>query len=454
MSVPQRLNRMPGPWEPSLVQSLQWLTRPDFYQRMADRYGPVFRMRFLYWGDIAVFTTSNAAQQILTLPRTVAHSGMEAMREGMGPHAVVLLNEDEHRRMRKLLMPPLMGSRLKQWEVFIERRTMAEVSRWPVNEPFAIRPIAEEITLDVIAKIVFGMRDAARAQELRALLPALYNWSPVTALGFISPLGRLDLGGWSPWGRFRRKRDRIDELLYSEIALRRREFAACDDRAEASDDRSDLLSVLLLARDEDGNGLTDAEVRDQLVAMLLAGHETSATAIAWAVERLTHNASVLERLLGSLEEGDTAYLDAVIKETLRSRPVAHEVPRVLAQDAEIDGWALPAGTGVGIAIPVLHHDPMLYREPDKFRPERFLDGNEPDPSAWLPFGGGVRRCPGANLAMLEMRVVLTTILRHVRLEPDRPEPETPTAYHVTTVPARGGRVVVTERLRRHSEVVS
>jgi cytochrome P450 len=195
--------------------------------------------------------------------------------------------------------------------------------------------------------------------------------------------------------------------------------------------------------------MTNAELRDQLIAMLLAGHETSATAIAWALERLLHTQHALERLLASLErdEDDPTYLDAVIKETLRLRPVAHEVPRVLAQDAVIDGWDLPRGIGLAVAITVLHKDPTLYPDPEAFRPERFLDGNDPGAYAWLPFGGGVRRCPGASLAQMEMRVVLRTILRTVRLAPDRPEPERPTTYHVTIVPDRGGRVVVKERLR-------
>lgn len=458
------LRQMPGPREPRVVQGFRWLRQPDYYSRMAERYGPVYRLRFPFYGDVVMFTTSGAARQIVKLSPAVAHSGMEVMREGMGPRAVVVLNEDEHLRMRKLLMPPMLGTRLKRWESFIQRRTLEDITRWPVGEPFAIRPIAEAITMDVITKIVFGMRDTARGRELRRALPGLYAFDGISglgaALGFAYRWARLDVGRWSPWGRYRRNRDRVDELIYSEIALRRGEFAAAGpdasgigDEGAGSEDRGDLLSVLLAARDEDGNGLTDAELRDQLVAMLLAGHETSATAIAWAIERLMHNPAVLRRLLAALGTGDTGYLDAVIKETLRSRPVAHEVPRLLAGDAVIDGWALPAGTSVGIAIPVLHHDPVHYPDPEAFRPERFLDGNEPTGSAWLPFGGGVRRCPGANLALLETRVVLATILRNVRLVADRPAPERPTALHVTTVPDRGGRVIVTERLRPGPAVV-
>lgn len=436
---------MPGPWEPSLVQGARKLTQPDYYERMANRYGPAFRLRIPYWGDMAMFTTSSAAYQILKLPRNVAHSGMDARRElprrmlqealGMGPDVLLMLNEAEHQRMRKLLMPAL-SNRLSQWEEFIERRTRQEIDEWPLGQPISIRPIAERIALHVIVKIVFGMSDSAEALELRTLLPVLLSGNVGTALSLVSPFGKLDLGGWSPLGRFQRKRNRIDELLYSEIASRRRQL---------DEGRSDLLSALLVARDDDGNGLTDTEVRDQLVLMAVTGYTSPATAIAWAVERLTRNAAVLERLLTSLDEGDTTYLDAVIRETLRSRPLANDFTRVLAQDAEVDGWALPAGTGVGVAVSVLHYDPALYPDPEVFRPERFLDGNEPDPSAWLPFGGGARRCPGANLAMMEMRVILATMLRAVRLAPDRPEPEKRTAHHITVVPERDGRVIVTER---------
>jgi cytochrome P450 len=440
---------MPGPRVPSVMHVLRWLVEASFYQRMADRYGEVFRLKFPFLGNLVGFTTGQAAQQIFKLSPKAAHSGMSGLREGLGPQAVMLLNGDEHLRMRKLLMPLVLGSRLKRWEDFIERRTREEIAQWPVGARFAIGPIADEITLDVIAKIVFGMRDTTRGQELRELLPKLFDMHLLVAFGFWHPLGRIDLGRWSPWGRYRRTRDRIDELLYSEISLRREEFTAndrCEHDTEVTGERDDLLSVLLLCRDENGIGLTDAEVRDQLVAMLLAGHETTAAAIAWAVERLVRNPGVLRRLTDSLERGESDYLDAVIKETLRSRPPVLAVPRLLTQDATIDGWDLPAGTTVGIALPVLHHHAAVYPDPEQFRPERFLNGDDPGPGAWLPFGGGVRRCPGANLAVFEMRVVLSTILRHVRLAPDRAEPEKPINHHIITVPDRGGRVIVTERL--------
>ena len=205
--------------------------------------------------------------------------------------------------------------------------------------------------------------------------------------------------------------------------------------------------MLLAQRDEAGRPMTDRELRDQLVTMLVAGHETTSTSTAWAIERLVRNPTVLATLRSELGRGDITYLDAVIKETMRSRPVVAQIGRWLTEPTEIDGWTIPADTMVIIPISVIHEDPEVYPEPDAFRPERFLDGNDPGGYSWLPFGGGVRRCPGASLALLEMRVIIRTIVQHLDLAPDRPEPERQTVRGITIVPSRGGRVVVRTRLR-------
>jgi cytochrome P450 len=399
------------------------------------------------YGTVAVFASRNAAEQILKLPASTAKGGeaMKILRETAGQRSVIVSDGAEHLRLRKLILPPLHGERLKRWESFAEQRTLQDIETWPVEKPFPLRPIAERITLAVISKIIFGMRDAARSDELRRLLPALFNLDPFVAMGFLGKRAQLDLGPWSPWGRFRRKRERINELIYSEIAGRRR-----DPGADGTEARDDMLSMLLEARDEEGRAMTDEELRDQLVTMLIAGHETTATSISWALERLLRTPEVLERLLGALGEGDVTYLEAVIKETLRIRPVTAQFGRVLTEEVAIDGWAVPAGTLVMIPQTVLHMDPKIYPNPTSFRPGRFLDGEDPGGYAWLPFGGGVRRCPGASLAQMEMRVVLTTILRNVRLAPDRVKAERSWSRGITIVPHRGGRVVVTERLRPRS----
>lgn len=454
MSVSQAFAAMPGSRRPAVVQALHWARRQHVYfNRQAEQHGPVFRMRFpfLYGGRIAVFCTSAAAREVLRLPADVSHAGeaYALLRQSTGPHAVIVLDEDEHLRLRRIILSPLHGERLAQWESFTEQRTREAIDEWPIGSPVRLRKVFETVTMDVISKIVFGMRDPQRSEELRGLLPVLFDIPRLVGPGYVTPLARIDLGPRSPWGAFRRKRDRIRELVLAEIAERRAEFAGRSDTGGEA--RSDLLSMLLDARGEDGRPMTDEELRDQLVTMLVAGHETTATSLAWAVERLLRTPEVLQTLLARLDEGDTTYLDAVIKETMRIRPVVAQFGRLLTEPTTIDGWDLPARTLVIIPVSVVHQDPSIYPDPDVFRPERFLDGNDPGGYAWLPFGGGVRRCPGASLALLEMRVILSTILRTVELAPDRPESERPRVRGITIVPDRGGSVVVTARRPVHPQ---
>lgn len=454
MSVsPVSLEHLPGPRSPAVFQVIDWMRHQHtFFNRHAARYGTAYRIQFpfLYEGKIAVFTTAKAAEQVLRLPPSVAHAGeaYKILRQSTGPNSIIVLDEAEHLRMRKIILSPLHGKRLSRWAEFAEQRTLADIADWPLHEAFPLRPITERITMDVILKIVFGMRDPARSEELRGLLPVLFDIPLLAAPGYFTALGRIDLGPLSPWGTYRRKRDRIDELIFAEIGERRAEFEAIDEGDAEAEARSDLMSMLLEARGEDGAPLTDRELRDQLVTMLVAGHETTATSLAWALERLLRTPQVLKTLVERLDEGDGTYLDAVIKETMRVRPVVAQFGRVLTEPTVIDGWPLPARTMVMIPSAVIHRDPGIYPEPKEFRPERFLNGNDPGGYAWLPFGGGVRRCPGASLALLEMRVILAAILRNLELAPDRPEPERPRVRGITVVPDRGGRIVVNARRHR------
>jgi cytochrome P450 len=434
----------PGPRAPRALQTYLWLTRPTrVFDYCARRYGDPFTLRLMLAGDMVYVADPAAVEQVFRADPKVVHAGeaYTMMEPTGGRRSLFLLDEDEHLRMRKLLLPPLHGERLKRWASVIEDVTEQAVRRWPVGKPFALRPITEAITLDVIMRIVFGI-DPERAGELRRLLPGLFHVSLAQAPSFVNPRLRKDLGRWSPWGRYVRLRARIDELLYEEIERRRREVAA----ASEGENRDDVLSLLLGARDEDGHGLSDVELRDQLVTMLLAGHETTASQLAWAFERILHHPPVLRRLLEEMEEGGSEYLGAVIKETLRSRPVAAHVARMLTEEMEIKGYRIPARTVVALGIYLLHHDPRLYPEPRAFRPERFLDGGAPDHFAWIPFGGGVRRCLGVGLATLEMQVVIPTILRMVALRAARPEPERFDVLGVTLVPSRGGEMVVERHL--------
>ncbi len=442
---------MPGPTEPSWVQASRWaVTQHRFFNENVARYGSPFRMRFpfLYGGGVAVFATTTAARQILRMPADAARGGeaYAILRESSGPTSVIVQDGEEHLRLRRLLLSPLHGEHLQQWADFITELTLDEIATWPEGEPFPMRPIGERLTMKVITKIVFGVRDPARAAELRSLLPVLFDIPVGAAPGYVTRFARLDLGPLSPWGRYRRKRDRIDELLFAEFGERRRELAAGASGEAGVGERGDMLSMLLEARDEDGNSMTDRELRDQLVTMLVAGHETTATSLAWALERLLRTPAVLAELIASLERGETEYLDAVIKETLRIRPVVAQIGRVVKEEAVIDGWTVPAGTMVIVPMSVIHADPEVFPEPKEFRPERFLGDADPGGYAWLPFGGGVKRCPGASLALLEMRAVLTAILLNVRLAPDRPEAERRRVRGITVIPSRGGRIVVTGRV--------
>jgi cytochrome P450 len=338
--------------------------------------------------------------------------------------------------MRKLMLPPFHGRSVARYRDVIADIAARELETWPIGRSFALRPRMQEITLEVILRAVFGIDDPGRLERLRAALVRMVN---VNAIHYMAPITRVDLGPRSPWGRYLRASAEADEIIFDQIARR---------RAQAGDDHEhdDVLALLMAVRDEDGDaGLTDAELRDELITLLLAGHETTATALAWAFERLVRNPAAVARLRDEAEAGEDTYVDAVVKETLRSRPVVIDVARTLAAPTRLGGYDLPAGVMVVPMITLVQTGPGAWEDPDAFRPERFLDGAQPDPYTWIPFGGGVRRCLGASFATFEMKVVLETILPAADLLPSIPEPEAARLRHVTLVPARGGEVVLERR---------
>jgi cytochrome P450 len=300
-----------------------------------------------------------------------------------------------------------------------------------------MRKVAQGITMEVIIRAVFGIADPERVAELRRVLPKLSSPNPLLLLA------QKDLGPRSPWGRFVRVRDHVDRLLYEEIERRRSD--------PGRDERKDILTVLLSARDEAGDPLSDRELRDELITLLLAGHETTATSIGWAFERLLRTPRALQRLTAEVQSGESSdYLDAVIKETLRVRPVVPEVFRAPTQQTELGGYSFPPGTQLAASILLVQLDPELYPpDPQAFRPERFLDG-APEPYTWVPFGGGVRRCLGAAFATLEMRVVISTILRRAVLRAPRARPEKARFRGATLLPSRGGEAIVVKTTGRRS----
>jgi cytochrome P450 family 135 len=429
----------PGPRLPRLVQAARLTAEPYAWMtKRRERYGDIFSSSFPFFGRIVYVTDPELVKQVFSGPAEVFHAGeanATVLGDALGDNSLLTLDEARHLSQRKLLLPPFHGQAVRRYAEVMADVAARHVEEWPLGEPFALRPRMQAITLDVILRAVFGVREGERMDLFRERIPPLGELS--TPLDWFSFMQR-DLGGLSPAARFRKAQARVDELIYAEIADRR---AALDGDGDGA--RDDVLSLLLAARHEDGSPMTDVELRDELVTLLMAGHETTATGLSWAFERLLRNAPVLERLLGSLD--DDEYLDAVVKETLRVRPVVADVARVLKQPIVLAGYPLPAGTLVLAGITAVHMRPDLYPEPHEFRPERFLDGGA-ESYSWIPFGGGVRRCIGASFAQVEMRVVLREVLGRVTLRAPSPRPERPKVKHVTVVPARDCRVMVVERL--------
>ncbi len=400
---------------------------------MRDRYGGVFRSNDAIIGEAFHISERELIEQMFKWKPAQYNVGepRQVMEPVTGPSSILLLDADHHMRMRKLMLPPFHGEAIAHYADLIEQVANREIDTWREGDTIRTRTVAQRITMEVIIRAVFGITDPARVAELQRVLPRLSSPSPFLLLF------QKDLGPHSPWGRFTRVRDQVDQLLYAEIEERRQ-----DPDREA---RKDILTLLLGARDEAGDPLTDRELRDELITLLLAGHETTATSIGWAFERLLRTPAALERLVAEVEAGESQeYLDAVVKETLRIRPVVPEVFRAPTEATDLGGYRFMPGAQLVASILLVQHDPALYPDPGEFRPERFLEG-APDPYTWVPFGGGVRRCLGASFATLEMNVVIAAILARARLRASRAKPEKTRFRGVTLLPSRGGEAVI-ERL--------
>jgi cytochrome P450 len=398
----------------------------------------VTRTWFPGFGLMIYISDPELVKQVFAGDPSVYHAGeatASVLEPGVGPNSVLTLDEQPHMRQRKLLLPPFHGDNVRRWATTIREITHQDIDAWPVGEPFSLRSHTQRITLEVILRAVFGVRDRSRFDRAVELVD---EFAQRAHLIMVFPFLRRDLGRWSPWARFKRARADLDAFLYEEIALRRAESDL--------DQRDDVLSLLLRATDEDGQPMTDPELRDELVTVIGAGHETTATGLAWAFERLLRTPDVLHRLKQSLSDGDD-YLDAAIKETLRMRPVILDVARRLTQGIELAGYRIPAGAMVIPSIAGMHFREDLYPEPDEFRPERFLEGAT-ESYSWIPFGGGVRRCIGAQFAQFEMRVIMRAILERAELRAADPRPERPRLRNITLAPAHGCQVVLERRLPR------
>ncbi len=424
----------PGPKAPAISQAVRYLRDPlGFLSGYQRRYGDIFTVRFPTFGRIVYVARPDLVKDIFTGAPSVFHAGeanATVLEPALGPNSVLTLDDAPHMRQRKLLLPPFHGERVQGYGELIVAMTRREMESWPIDKPFAMRPHTTRITLAVIMRAVFGVHDEDRLARFEVLIDDFARRvGVITAFPFM----RRNLGPLSPWGRFVRSREALDEFIYEEIRRRRVE--------PGLEERDDVLSLLLGARDEDGAPMTDQELRDELVTVLGAGHETTATGLAWAVERLVRNPDVLAKLRASLAAGEEEYLDATVKETLRSRPIIVDVARKLIAPATIDGYELPAGTFVLPAIAALHHREDIFPEPDEFRPERFLDVKV-DNYAWIPFGGGVRRCVGAAFAEYEMRTILREFVLRADLRAVSAKDAPVRVRNITLAPARGARVLM------------
>jgi cytochrome P450 len=405
------------------------------------RYGDVFTVRFTVFGTGVYVADPGAIRELFTGDQSdlLAGEANSFMAPVLGASSVLVLDGPEHIRQRKLLLPPFQGSRVAGFRSVIRAAAEREIAGWRPGTRLVLRDRMRALTFEVICRAVFGVTDPERVERLRAALVAVIDSSP---LYMLTPHARTDYGPFSPGRRFVRRMAAADALLMDEIARRRRE----PDLRE----RSDVLSLLLRARDEAGRTMTDLELRDELFTMLGAGHETTATQLAFAFELLLRNPAVLARLRSEIEAGESdAYLDAVVKETLRLRPVIDAAERTLTRPRTVAGWELPAGIKVypGIVLVQMRED--LYPRAREFRPERFVD-DRAESYSWLPFGGGIRRCLGAALAQAEIAEVLRVAIPAVELRPVRERPDPVVLRGITLAPRHGVEVVVGRVPQRQS----
>ena len=425
----------PGPRLPRLLQTAGFvLGGPRFLEACRRRHGNVVTFSTVFDSSFVMVFDPTLTKEVFQGSNTQLHAGEANALLGpvLGERSVLLLDEAEHLRHRRLMLPPFHGRRLQAYEQVIRDTTDAEIDAWPVGEQFALLGTMQSLTLRVILRAVFGYETGPAEAELRRRLRAMVE--PLARPRRLLLLSAIRSRDRSAVLRFEAQRRAVDEILYAEIARRREE--------PGLEQRDDVFSALLLAKDEEGARLSDSEVRDELVTLLLAGHETTATGLAWTFDLLLHNPAVLYRTREAVDAGDDDYLDAVVKESLRIRPVIPGVGRVVRGEAfRLGRYEIPPGVEINPSIRTIHRRPDLYPDPRSFRPERFLGPDAPDTYTWIPFGGGTRRCLGASFALMEMRIVVRRVLERVRLRPVDPAPEKIQFRAITLAPRNGVRVL-------------
>lgn len=437
-----------GPGWPGWAQSLVWaVALPWMMDRCGARYGEVFTLKFSPGRRRSVIVSGpEAVKTVFTAPPEVAPTGAgtTVVASVVGPNSVLTLNGPEHMRVRRLLLPPFHGERMQEYAQMITEATRRNTSSWPLGKPMRLQGHSQEITLEVMLRAVFGVE----TERMAPLRQAIEDLGELAGLLLALILALRPPSPERPKGKFGQRVDHMDEVVQAEIVHRRTQADL--------EGRGDILSLLMQARDEEGRELTDAELRDELVTLLFAGHETTATSVTWAIERLVRHPDKLRRLVAEIDAGESEeYLEAVIHETLRVRPVVPTVVRILEEPLRVGEHELPTGTHVLPSIYLTNRDPRLYEAPAEFRPERFL-GTRPETFSWIPFGGGIRRCVGASFAILEMKLILSTVLKE--MHPSLPrrggrrfrEGER-MLIRPTLVPWRGAQVVWNRRGTREPE---
>ncbi|GFE71012.1 cytochrome P450 [Chroococcus sp. FPU101] len=438
-----------GPKTLPLFQLIQWILDPIGYmEQTAKDFPDIFISNGLSTERFVFVHHPEAIQQILTNDRKQFSAPGEANRiiqPLVGDYSVMMLSGDRHKKRRQLLLPPFHGERMRSYADSILKITQKIMDSLPQNQVFIARDEMQSISLQVIIETVFGLHEGERYQELKNLLTSMldiFRMSSMAAILFFPSLQK-DYGPWSPWGKYMRTQHTIDSLLYAEIAER---------RENPNSNRTDILSLLMSARDEGGQPMSDQELRDELITLLFAGHETTATAMSWALYWTHHHPEIKEKILQELATLRTnpnpidiarlPYLTAVCNETLRIYPVGMlTFPRIVEEPVEVMGYHLEPGVAVAGCIYLTHHRPDLYPDSKQFKPERF-EQRQFTPYEFMPFGGGARRCIGEALAMFEMKLVIATILSRYELALADQKPEYPRRRGVTLAPSKGVKMIM------------
>jgi cytochrome P450 len=430
----------PGPRAPSLLQMMATWTRPAAsLERLRQRYGKRVTVKLPLQPPFVILSDPDEIKELLTASPTAIHPGEGAriLEPIVGKNSVILLDEGVHLEQRKLMLPAFHGEKMQRLVGLMTELTERELDGWPREQPVTLHPRLQRLTLEIILRAVFGLEEGAQLDELRAALTEVLAFAenPLSVL----PAAREKLRWLRPVREFERTAKRTDEILFEVIEQR---------RADGGSSRDDVLAMLLEARHEDGSPMSDHELRDELMTALVAGHETTASQLAWAFERLARERRVTAKLVDEIDAGESdEYLTATVHEILRLKPVLPNAePRLTKEQVTIGGFTYPAGVALLASAYLVHHDPEIYPEPYAFRPERFV-GSAPGTYTWLPFGGGRRRCLGASFALQEMKIVLRAVLSRFELAAPSDAPEQTGRRSITFSPRGGATVILRERAR-------